>query len=88
MKKMNFEQMEVINGGQALFSEGGSYSSVAAATTTVGQPLDIDEKIRPCVVGKWVTGIGLIALGCGIPFACPAAAAGFGIIAGVTTIAC
>jgi hypothetical protein len=52
MKKMDFTQMEVVRGGEA---------------------------IRPCVVGKYVTGIGLILLGAGVPFACPAAALGFGI---------
>jgi hypothetical protein len=75
MKKLNFEQMELVNGGQTMVS-----------ATNV--EIENEITIRPCVVGKWVVGCGLILLGFGVPFASPAAAVGFGIIAGATTIFC
>jgi hypothetical protein len=77
MKKLDFVQMEVINGGQTVTTAGDFNADYVD-----------DYRIRWCVVGKWTTGIGLILIGAGVPFACPAAAVGFGIIAGATTIGC
>jgi hypothetical protein len=72
MKKIDFEQMVVINGGQEI----SNYEEEDGAV------------FRPCVVGKWITGIGLVAIAVGIPFTCGAAAIAYGVIAGATTIAC
>jgi hypothetical protein len=48
---MNFEQMEVVNGGQAI-------ATVPAAID------DLDPaRIDWCRTGKWITGIGIILIG-------------------------
>jgi hypothetical protein len=73
MKKMNFEQMEVIYGGQ----------TVVSATN-----VEKEDLIRWCVVGKWTTGIGLVLLGAGAGFTCGATALLYGAIAGATTALC
>jgi hypothetical protein len=60
MKKLDFGQMENIQGGE----------------------------IRWCVVGKWVSGLGVVALALGATFTCGAAAVAYAAIVGATVIAC
>ena len=75
MKKMNFEQMEKICGGNTVYAYEGMDNVDPA-------------KINWCTVGKWTTGIGIVLISFGIPPAGAVAAAAFGTIAGTTTIFC